>query len=238
MQTAQEAYQRLLREKLKLGRQDNPFAGLKQATAQQSLSLTDGNGTSTTHTRPGPPTDEDLLEQARVPLVEDIEGEIEFLKDVKVRLARSMKEQSRERVDRIIKACVNKLRYHLRDKKVEVLPEKEGDKSQFVRKYDEDHITDICDMVNTVVDGHLCKEQLSIEEAKALRDASAAIAKMVEQYRKFLAGMTIKLEFNDDRYNRFMRVFFKVIPPEYQVAFAKELEKYAPESGKTQKLNL
>ena len=223
MQTSEEAYARLITEKLKLTKKENPFASLSPAVAPNPFA----------HLAE-PEPEPDLLDQTRVPLVDDVEAEIVFLKDIRNRLANSIKERSRERVDKLIDTCITRVKYRLMDETypvVDVTPGEDKGKTTHKQKWSDEDIQDICDIINVTIDKHLVREQISIQEAKALREASGSIAKMVEQYRKFVAGMVIQVEFEHAKYARLLAVIFKVISPADQLRVAEELDKYAIRAG-------
>lgn len=231
MQTSEDAYARLLTEKLKVTRQENPFAGLTESSHNPFAVL---------DSLEAPESNDNLLDQTRVPLIDDVESEIVFLKRVREQLENSVVAHSRERIDALIDRCVNRVRLYLKDitKPLKEVDKDGEEKITRVQKYDDDEIESIADIVNVTIEKHLCRDQISIQEAKALRDASSAIAKMVEQYRKFVAGMTIKVEFDDPKYERLMGVIFKVCDPATQMRIVEEMDKYAVQAGRGQTMTI
>lgn len=231
MQTSEEAYARLIEEKLRLSRQENPFAQVSAPTHNPFAVLGE----------PEPEDDQDdLLDQTRVPLIDDVESEIVFLKKVRKQLENSVEAHSRERIDGLIDRTVRRVKNYLEDvtKPLKEVDENGEAKITRIQKFEDEDIENISEIVHTTIDKHLCRDQITIQEAKALRDASGAIAKMVDQYRKFVAGMVIKVEFSDKKYEFLMATIFKVCDPATQMRIAEEMDKHALRSGRGQTMTI
>lgn len=81
-------------------------------------------------------------------------------------------------------------------------------------------------------------ENFEIELAKEYRNISKDIANLYERYQKIIKGITINVNFTDKHYDRLLRTVFKVVPMEYQIQVAEELDKYAVGVGEPTSIEL
>ena len=156
---------------------------------------------------------EDLMDQVRAPIIKDIEDQIDFLKEVTAGLYKGIKERSAERVDRLIERCIAAIEHRLED------------------DINCDDLELIQTTVREVLDSNISRDQIDVNDAKALRSSANDLVKMINQYRDFIKGIVINVEFDDEKFERLCKVIFRVIPPEYQLAIVEALKEFAPDMG-------
>jgi len=163
---------------------------------------------------------EDLMAQAKTPMIEDMEAEIAFLQEVRDQLADAMRNRAAASVERLTK----RVAYKIEDRLGKILTE--------------DNLHVVQATVEREIKQHLIKAEMTIEDAKALRDASGAIAKMMKQYRDIAAGMLIEVKFESQEFEKLMRAIFSVLDSAAQIRVADKLEEFAPTMGEQHKMGL
>lgn len=164
---------------------------------------------------PAPAEEEgpEFASELRGPIVEDVHGEIGFLKELRETLQASIKARSVQEVE----ALVNRIKRVLKQKLEKQVEAK------------------ILGTINEVVEGAILRQfsgkHLTLNDAKGLKDLSQSIGKMVKQYRDLSAGMTVHIEHKSEDYEKLMQIIFEVIPQQYQLAIADRLEVHATKGG-------
>lgn len=158
-------------------------------------------------------TEQALLDESHISILKEIEGQIAFLRKIQRGLEVGISEKNSDQVAAMIDRCTFRIEDAL-----------SGD-------IHSDDIEKVQAIVKEVLTGYLSQDQISVDDAKALRAASKDLVGMIKQYRDMAGGFLVQVEFSDERYEKLCKVLFRRVPPQYLKLMVEDLKEYAPTVG-------